>query len=74
VAVGTVKSRVNCARSKLASLLDITGEAELGPDRVTKAEMLGEVNFLSKPKWHTWAEYSVLAASLILAITVAASV
>jgi hypothetical protein len=36
--------------------------------------MLGEVNFHSKPQWHTWAEYSVLAASLIIAITVAASV
>jgi RNA polymerase sigma-70 factor, ECF subfamily len=39
VAVGTVKSRVNRARSKLASLLDISGEAELGPDSVTKAAL-----------------------------------
>jgi RNA polymerase sigma-70 factor (ECF subfamily) len=36
VAVGTVKSRVNRARSKLASVLDPTDEAELGPDDVTK--------------------------------------
>jgi hypothetical protein len=34
--------------------------------------MVGEVNFHSKPQWHTWAEYSVLAASLIVAIAVAA--
>jgi hypothetical protein len=36
--------------------------------------MLGEVNFHSKPQWCAWAEYSVLAASLVIAITVAASV
>jgi hypothetical protein len=35
--------------------------------------MLGEVNFHSKPQWYTWAEYSVLATSLIVAIAVAAS-
>jgi RNA polymerase sigma-70 factor (ECF subfamily) len=39
VAVGTVKSRVNRARSKLALLLDLTSEAELGPDAVTKAAL-----------------------------------
>lgn len=39
VAVGTVKSRVNRARSKLASVLDLTGEDELGPDDVTKAAL-----------------------------------
>jgi RNA polymerase sigma-70 factor (ECF subfamily) len=42
VAVGTVESRVNRARSKLAFLLNITGEAELGPDAVTKAALAGE--------------------------------
>ena len=42
VAVGTVKSRVNRTRSKLAFLLNITGEAELGPDAVTKAALAGE--------------------------------
>ncbi len=36
--------------------------------------MLGEVNFHSKPQWCVWAEYTVLAASLVIAITVAASV
>jgi hypothetical protein len=36
--------------------------------------MLGEVNFHSKPQWHTWAEYNVFTASLIVAITVAVSV
>lgn len=42
VAVGTVKSRVNRARSKLALLLDLTGEAELGPDDVTKAALAAD--------------------------------
>jgi RNA polymerase sigma-70 factor (ECF subfamily) len=42
VAVGTVKSRVNRARSKLAYLLDLTSEAELGPDSVTKAALAAE--------------------------------
>jgi RNA polymerase sigma-70 factor (ECF subfamily) len=39
VAVGTIKSRANRARSKLAALLDLTSEAELGPDEVTKAAL-----------------------------------
>ena len=39
VAVGTVKSRVNRARSKLTLLLDLTSEAELGPDAMTKAAL-----------------------------------
>ena len=39
VAVGTVKSRVNRARSKLALLLDLTSEAQLGPDAMTKAAL-----------------------------------
>jgi RNA polymerase sigma-70 factor (ECF subfamily) len=39
VAVGTVKSRVNRARFKLASLLDLSGEADLGPDDLTKAAL-----------------------------------
>jgi RNA polymerase sigma-70 factor (ECF subfamily) len=41
VAVGTMKSRVNRARSKLAALLDLTSGAELGPDDVTKAALAG---------------------------------
>jgi RNA polymerase sigma-70 factor (ECF subfamily) len=39
VAVGTVKSRVNRARSRLACLLDRTGEADFGPDDLTKAAL-----------------------------------
>jgi RNA polymerase sigma-70 factor (ECF subfamily) len=39
VAVGTVKSRVNRARTRLAVLLDLTSEGELGPDAVTKAAL-----------------------------------
>jgi RNA polymerase sigma-70 factor (ECF subfamily) len=42
VAVGTVKSRVNRARTKLAILLDLTNEGELGPDDVTKAALAAE--------------------------------
>jgi RNA polymerase sigma-70 factor (ECF subfamily) len=41
VAVGTMKSRVNRARSKLALLLDLTSEFELGPDAVTRAALAG---------------------------------
>jgi RNA polymerase sigma-70 factor (ECF subfamily) len=41
VAVGTMKSRVNRARSKLALLLDITSGSELGPDAVTRAALAG---------------------------------
>jgi RNA polymerase sigma-70 factor (ECF subfamily) len=39
VALGTIKSRVNRARTRLASLLGVTSEAELGPDDVTKAAL-----------------------------------
>ncbi len=42
VAVGTIKSRVNRARHRLAELLGITDDPELGPDKVTKAA-LGEL-------------------------------
>ncbi len=37
VAVGTMKSRVNRARRKLARLLGLEDHAEIGPDSVTKA-------------------------------------
>jgi RNA polymerase sigma-70 factor (ECF subfamily) len=42
VVVGTVKSRVNRARSKLALFLDLTSDAELGPDDVTKAALAAD--------------------------------
>jgi len=42
VAVGTIKSRVNGARCKLAALLDLNGEAEIGMDDVTKAALAVE--------------------------------
>jgi hypothetical protein len=32
--------------------------------------MVGEVNFHSKSQWSGWAEYSVVAASLIAALAV----
>lgn len=34
VAVGTVKSRVSRARTRLADILDVNGEADFGPDAV----------------------------------------
>lgn len=37
VAVGTIKSRVNRARSRLAELLGITSASEIGPDRASLA-------------------------------------
>ena len=36
-AVGTIKSRVNRARSKLAALLDLEDRTDIGPDDVTRA-------------------------------------
>jgi RNA polymerase sigma-70 factor (ECF subfamily) len=42
VPLGTVKSRVNRARTKLGELLDLNGEAEIGPDSVTKAALADE--------------------------------
>jgi hypothetical protein len=36
-------------------------------------EMIGEVNFHSRPQWHTWAEYSVIAASIVAAFVVLVS-
>jgi RNA polymerase sigma-70 factor (ECF subfamily) len=39
VAVGTFKSRVNRAQTRLAVLLDLTSAGELGPDDVTKAAL-----------------------------------
>jgi RNA polymerase sigma-70 factor (ECF subfamily) len=46
VPVGTIKSRVNRARHRLASLLDINGDPELGLDSITKAA-LGEFSVRS---------------------------
>ena len=36
-AVGTIKSRVNRARTRLADLLAIDGVDDFGPDRATRA-------------------------------------
>ena len=40
-AVGTIKSRVNRARTRLAELMAITGADEFGPDQQTRAVMAG---------------------------------
>jgi RNA polymerase sigma-70 factor (ECF subfamily) len=37
VAVGTIKSRVNRARNRLAEVLDVSGETEYGPDPAAEA-------------------------------------
>lgn len=38
-AVGTIKSRVNRARSRLANLLAVEGVGDLGPDKMTRAAL-----------------------------------
>jgi RNA polymerase sigma-70 factor (ECF subfamily) len=38
-AVGTIKSRVNRARSRLAEMLDMGETEDLGPDRMTRAAL-----------------------------------
>ena len=38
-AVGTIKSRVNRARHRLAEILSLNGEEDIGPDSVIKAAM-----------------------------------
>ncbi len=38
-AVGTIKSRVNRARSRLATLLAVDDVADLGPDKMTRAAL-----------------------------------
>ena len=40
-AVGTIKSRVNRARTRLADLLAIDGVDDFGPDRTTRAVLTG---------------------------------
>jgi RNA polymerase sigma-70 factor (ECF subfamily) len=42
VALGTIKSRVNRARTRLSILLGINSEAEIGPDSVIKAALAAE--------------------------------
>jgi RNA polymerase sigma-70 factor, ECF subfamily len=42
VAIGTVKSRVNRARAKLAAMLDLHDEDDIGPDNVIKAALAAE--------------------------------
>jgi RNA polymerase sigma-70 factor, ECF subfamily len=42
VPLGTIKSRVNRARIRLAALLDRNSEAEIGPDSVIKAALAQE--------------------------------
>jgi len=40
-AVGTIKSRVNRARTRLAEMLDIHSTGEIGPDETTRAVLAG---------------------------------
>ena len=41
-AVGTIKSRVNRARTRLANLLNIESPNDFGPDRATRAVLTGD--------------------------------
>jgi RNA polymerase sigma-70 factor (ECF subfamily) len=41
-AVGTIKSRVNRARTRLANLLNIENPNDFGPDRATRAVLTGD--------------------------------
>ena len=41
-AVGTIKSRVNRARTRLANLLNIENPNDFGPDRTTRAVLSGD--------------------------------
>jgi RNA polymerase sigma-70 factor, ECF subfamily len=43
-AVGTIKSRVSRARSRLQEVLDISGEADYGPDAIATQVMGSSVN------------------------------
>ena len=42
VVLGTIKSRVDRARRRLATLLDINSKVEIGPDAMTKAALAAE--------------------------------
>ena len=42
VAIGTIKSRVNRARTRLANLLHIDDPNDFGPDRATRAVLTGD--------------------------------
>jgi RNA polymerase sigma-70 factor, ECF subfamily len=44
VNIGTIKSRVNRARTRLAELLDLEPEEDIGPDRLVKATLLLHVS------------------------------
>jgi len=43
-AVGTIKSRVNRARSRLAKLLEVDNIDEFGPDHATRAVLMRHEN------------------------------
>jgi len=47
VAVGTIKSRVNRARTQLASMLQMTSRHEIGPDQVMRAALQEPMSLFS---------------------------
>src|ERR671937_1466565 len=52
-AVGTIKSRVNRARTRLADLLSIEGTDDFGPDHATRAILSAGGRGWSAPRPHT---------------------
>jgi RNA polymerase sigma-70 factor (ECF subfamily) len=45
--LGTIKSRINRARARLAQLLDLSLEEDLGPDRLVKASLFMHVHAIA---------------------------
>jgi RNA polymerase sigma-70 factor, ECF subfamily len=37
--IGTIKSRINRARTRLAELMDLSSEEDFGPDRLVRASL-----------------------------------
>src|SRR3569623_724569 len=65
-AVGTIKSRVNRARSKLSAMLYVDGTEDFGPDSTVRAVIGGSGSCLSPISTKTTGRNSVASRSLFL--------